>query len=147
MAAWVQQAAVVVLAVQFYQDIAQVAQNFSRNPAVIHKSLPPAIGGDGPAQDQIAGFRRKARRLKHRQGGMAGGQIETRRHLALIGALPHQISPALPAQHEAERIQQDRLAGPGLAGQDVQARRHRQFQPVDDQQIADFKAEQHGNLG
>jgi hypothetical protein len=34
----------------------------------------------------------------------------------------HQIGPAAPAQHEAQTVQQDRLAGPGLAGQHVQAR-------------------------
>ena len=34
----------------------------------------------------------------------------------------HQFGPPAPAQHEAQRIQQDRLARPGLAGQHVQAR-------------------------
>ena len=77
---------------------------------------------------------------------MPRGQIEHRRHFALLRAAAHQIGPPAPAEHEAERVQQDRLAGPGLPGQHVQARPELDLQPVDDQDVADFKAAQHLRL-
>ena len=66
---------------------------------------------------------------------MIGGQIENRRHLALIGSRPHQIGATPPTQHKTQTIQKDRFARAGLAGQHVQARLEFNLKPVDDQHV------------
>ena len=142
MAARVQQAAVVVLAVQFDQSVGQIAQHFATGAAVVHISGFAAIGGVGAAQDQVI-LGLKARRLKNPAGRMTGGQVEHRDHLTLSGALANQFSPAPPAQHKTQSVEQDRLAGPGLTGQHIEAGLKIQLQPVNDQHIADIKTAQH----
>ena len=56
----------------------------------------------------------------------------------LIGTLADQFGPAPPAQHEAKRIKQDGFASTGFAGQHVQTRLKRKFQPFDDQHVPDI---------
>ncbi len=48
---------------------------------------------------------------------MTGLRLEDRRHLAAFSAGAHQRSVAPRTEGERERVEQDRLAGAGLAGQ------------------------------
>jgi hypothetical protein len=143
-AARVQQAAVVVLAMQFHQCVGQGAQHLGRHAAVIGPGAAAAVGGGDAAQDQGAILGRNPGLGQHGMGGVKGGQVEFGCHLALIGASADKVRPCAPAQHEAQRIQQDRLARPGFAGQHVQTRLQGQRQAVDDQKIADIQRAQHG---
>ena len=61
----------------------------------------------------------------------------------LLGAGPHQARIGAPAERQTERVQQDRFAGAGLAGQDAQPRPEGERQPVDQDNIADGKTKQH----
>ena len=61
----------------------------------------------------------------------------------LLGAGPHQAGIGAPAERQPERVQQDRLAGAGLAGQHAQPRPEGEAEPVDQDDIADGQAEQH----
>ncbi len=121
MPARVQKAPIVVLTVQFHQMVGQVAQHLAADAAVIHESGLAPVALVDAAQDQLFPGR-DARGIQHGSGAIAGRGIEHRRHLALRSALAHQIGAAAPAQHKAQRIQQDRLARTGFAGQHVQAR-------------------------
>ena len=137
--AWVQKAAVVMLAMQFHQRIRQRAQHLARAPPVINPSRFSPLRRVDPPQDQLIPAR-QARLLQHRMCGVVRTQIKPRRDLALRRALAHQIRTPAPAQHKAERVQQDRFTRPCLAGQHVQAGLERQFQPVNDQHVRDIKA-------
>ena len=73
-----------------------------------------------------------------------GGWPEVwRANLALRGAGTDDVGTAAPAENQPQRIEQDRLARPGLAGQHVQPRVELQCQAVDDEKIADFETAQH----
>ena len=61
----------------------------------------------------------------------------------LLGAGPHQPGLGAAAERQAQRVEQDRLAGAGLAGQHAQPRPKRQAQPVDQHDVANGEAEQH----
>ena len=142
MARGVEQAAVVMLAVQLHQRLRQAPQHLAAGASVVDPAGLAAIGAVDPAQDQL--FRDwQPGVFQHRAGGMAGGQLEHRGDLALRGAAAHQLGAAAPAQHEAQRIQQDRLAGAGLAGQYVETGLEREVQPVNDQHVADLKRSKH----
>ena len=71
--------------------------------------------------------------------------VERRRHLPLLGAVAHQARVAAAAERERERIEQDRLAGAGLAGQHRQAGRIVDVEPFDQDDVADREAGEHGS--
>ena len=142
MPARVQEAPVIMLAVQFHQMIGQIAQHLARDTAVVDEGGLAPVGGIDPAQDQLV-LGLDSGLVKHPARRMTQRQVEDRRHLALPRALADQFRPAAPAQHEPQRIQEDRLARPRLAGQHVQSRPKLQAQPVDDQHIADVQTTQH----
>ncbi len=68
---------------------------------------------------------------------MGRGKLEGRGHLALSGAPAHQGCIASCADGEREGIEQDRLAGAGLAGQREQALTELEIELVDQNDIAD----------
>ena len=143
MAARVQQAAVVVLAVQFHQNLGEGAQNLARDAAVIHPAGLAPVQCVHAAQDQFVIVKLDPRLGQDRAGGMGGGQVEHRRHFALARAAADQIGPPAPAKDKAQTIQQNRLARPRLAGQHVQAGAEAQVQTVDQQHVADVQRSQH----
>ena len=135
-AARVDQRPVVVLAVDLDERPAHLAQELHANGDVVDEGAGAAVGGLDAAQDQ--------RRIglqavigKEPQHGMIGGEIESRGHLALAGALPHQRGIAAAADGKGEGIEQDRLAGAGLAGEHAKARAEFEIEPVDQNDVAD----------
>ena len=123
-----------MLAVQFDQRFRQCAQHLARAAAVIDPRRFAPVRPVDAAQDQFAPAG-QASLFQHRMGCVAFGQVEPRRDLALRRALTHQIGAPAHTQHEPETIEQDRFTRPGFAGQNVQTRLKRKFQPVDDQHI------------
>ena len=80
-------------------------------------------------------------RSRARDGSCA--EIEFGGHRRLLGAGAHQAALGAHAERQPERVEQDRFAGAGLAGQDAQARPEGEIKPVDQHDIANGKAEQH----
>ena len=64
-------------------------------------------------------------------------------YLALLGAVPHQRLVAAPAQRQGEGIEQDRLAGAGLAGEHGKTFGEIDVEPVDQDDVADGKSRKH----
>ena len=93
------------------------------------------------AQDQLVRARQPGLGQQRRRR-MAVGQHELRRHLALGGA-GADLAAAAPAEHEAQAVEQDRLAGAGLAGQHVQPRPEAQLGGLDQHHVADRERLQH----
>lgn len=77
-------------------------------------------GGQLPAQDQVLA-------VQHEKGLDHG----------LFAARPHEVRVHLLAGQEVDRRNDEALAGPGLAGQDIEALAELQFQVVDEGQIFD----------
>ena len=66
---------------------------------------------------------------------------------ALAGALADQRGIATGAQRQRQRIEQDRFAGAGLAGQHRHRRRQLDAQLVDDDDVADGQGGEHRAAG
>jgi len=68
---------------------------------------------------------------------------ELGRHRCFFRPGAHEPSLRPAAERQAQRVQQDRLAGAGLAGQHAQPRVKGERQPIDQHDIADSQTEQH----
>ncbi len=77
------------------------------------------------------------------RAGCARRQVESRGHLALLGALAHQRDVAAGAERQRKGIEQDRLAGAGLAGQHGEAGGEIDIEPVDQDDVADGEPGEH----
>jgi hypothetical protein len=117
----IEQPPVVVLPVQFDQRVGQRPEHLARRAAVVDEGRLAPVPRVDPPQDQLVRAR-KPRLLQHRPAGMILAEVELCRHFPLLGARANQIRPPAPAEHEAERVEQDRLSRPGLSRQHVQPR-------------------------
>ena len=70
--------------------------------------------------------------------------VEGGDHLALLGAFAHQRRFAAGAERQRKGVEQDRFAGAGLAGQRGKAGAEIDVQAVDQNDVADGEASQHG---
>ena len=116
----VQEAVLLHLALDLDQRVAEPAQQRHRYRLVVDEGAAAAVGADQAAQGQHVLV---VERLlgQHGAGRMVPGQVERGRHRGLVGAPPHRSRFGAGAQRQAERIDQDRLAGAGLAGERAQS--------------------------
>ena len=70
-------------------------------------------------------------------------QLELGAHLGTHGSFAHDAGVAAAAERELERVDEDRLAGAGLAAQHRQPRREIDLEGVDDDEVADRETVQH----
>ncbi len=78
---------------------------------------------------------------------MLATHLEHGGHLPLLGALAHQRLVAAAAERQREGIEQDRLAGAGLAGEHGEPRGEIDVELVDQDDVADRKSGKHGGAG
>ena len=134
-----EQAAIVVLAVDFDQIPPNLAQQRRRTGLVIEEGTAAAIRLQRPAdQQRLAGFQRDIV-LRQQRGERRpfGRGRETRGHLRLVRALPHQRAVGAHPEREAQRVEQDRLARAGLARQHAQTGLEIEIEPFDQNDIGD----------
>ena len=74
---------------------------------------------------------------------MAGGRSKTAVTWPCVCAVAHEAAVAAPAERKREGIEQDGLAGAGLAGEDAQARPKAEIEPVDQDDVADRELDEH----
>ena len=74
---------------------------------------------------------------------MVARQFERRRHLALLRALPHQRGIAARAERQRKGVEQDRLAGAGLAGEHGRPDGEIDVEPIDQDDVADREPGEH----
>ncbi len=138
----IDQSALVVLAVDLDQRTAELLEHLHAHRLIVDESARASVGELHAAQDQfvlggnIIGREQRARRMVARD-------IEHSGHLALLDALPHQRLVAAAAQSQRESIEQDRLAGAGLAGEHGKAVGKIDVEPVDQDDVADRKSGEH----
>ena len=78
---------------------------------------------------------------------MIAGHLENGGDLSLLHALAHQRLVAAGAQRQREGVEQDRLAGAGLAGEHGKPFGEIDVEPVDQDDVADRKSGEHGGAG
>ena len=111
---------------------------------VVDEGAGAPVGELHAAQDQAV-FGRDAVLGEQRERRMVRLDVERRRHLPLLGAVAHQARIAAAAERQREGIEQDRLAGAGLAGQHRQAGRIVDVEPFDQDDVADRETGEHGS--
>src|SRR5665647_2091144 len=74
---------------------------------------------------------------------MLGGDLEHGDDLALLHALAHQALVAARAERQREGVEENRLAGAGLAGEHGQALGKIDVEPVDQHDVTDRKSGKH----
>ncbi len=138
-----QKSSPVMLSVNFDQRFADRFQHGDGNRLIVDKTPATPFCGLHPAQDHLVLARIKAVFLQHLPDRMGRARLENHRHHALFGALTHSAALRPAAHRKPQRIQQDRLAGPGFAGQRSQARPQRQARLVDQNEILNMQRDQH----
>ena len=77
---------------------------------------------------------------------MACRHIEHRGDLPLLGALAHQPGIAARAERKREGIEQDRLAGTGLAGEHRKSLGEIEIELVDQDDVANGQTDEHDDV-
>jgi hypothetical protein len=142
-AAGVEQAAIIVLTVDFDQHRCHFAQQRGANGLVVDEATAAAVGLDDAADEQrLAGLDLDAIIVKQRgnwsDGGAKGGGDHRLRR-----AVADEASFTATAQRKAQGIQQDRLARAGFAGEHVEPRAEFQVKRLDQHHIANGQRSQH----
>ncbi len=140
------QGAIGMLTVDLDQRRADLAQQHDRHRRIVDEGAAAPVGALHAAQDQVAlGF--DAAVGKDRPRRMIGGHVEDRGDIALGAVVAHQRGVAAPAQRQRQGIEQDGLAGAGLAGKRRQPGGEVRAEAVDDDDIAYGKGDEHGRSG
>ncbi len=138
--AGVDQGAVVVLAV----DLDQRARPMSRISATLDgwsltktRVRPSA---DCARRRMMSPSSSMALSARMARAGWLAGNVEDGRHLPLLRAVAHQRGIAPPAERKRQGVEQDRLAGAGLAGEHGEPVGEIDVQPFDENDVADREA-------
>ena len=142
MRARIDQRALVVLAVDLDQRVADVAHQRDAGRLVVDEDARAAIRRLHAAQDDVAvvldgvfGQQRADR--------MVARHVEHGDDLALCRAVAHQRSVAAGAKRQRQRVEQDGFSGAGFAGQHGKAGQEVDVQLLDQDDIADRQSGKH----
>ncbi len=138
MAARIEQAAIVVLAVDLDQQIAKLADQSRRNSSRPDEGAAAAVAFQCSADDQrFAGLgidplfaKDGMNRMARRKRDLGGD-----RRLTLAG--PDETGIGAGAKRQAERVEQDRLARAGFAGEHAEPGLELELEPVDQHDVVD----------
>ena len=138
----VEQPLLLVLAVHLDQQAADLAHQAGADRLVVDEAARATVGADHAAQHQVV-LRRDAVLGEQCLDRIARRGREHGADACLRGAPTHQIAVRPAAQRQSQGIEQDRLAGAGLAGQHAKAGLEREVEPLDQDDVADREAGQH----
>ena len=141
-----QQRVMRVLAMDVEQEFGGVLQLRQRRRAAVDEGARATAGVDHPAQDQHAVVRRVARLVEPGHQPRQAVDHEFDRDFGTRRAAAHHAALGAVAQRQRQRVDQDRLARTGLAGEHGEPRREIEFDRFDQQVIADGQMRQHKRL-
>ena len=122
-----QQALMFVLPVHFEQASGQIAQGARGGQRAVDERAAAALRGDLAADDHVL--------LPGVEDGLDGREL-------LAGS--HEIARRAGAEQQADRLDEDGLAGAGFTGQDGEPRLEVDLEPFDDGQVLNAQKAQHG---
>ena len=135
----VEQAALLELALDLDEAVAELAQQPDARRLVVDKGAAAAVGADQPAQHDRLAVAVEPGLAQDRVRRVVAPDRELGRHRRLLAPRPHQPGLGPLAERQAQRIQQDRFAGAGLAGQHAQPRPEGEVEAVDQDNVADSR--------
>ena len=122
-----QQALVGVLAVEVDQARRRLGERRDRREPAVHVGARPPVAGDDPAEHQL----------------VAGGGDEPTVDARFVGPVAHHGRVGPPADEQFDRLDEHRLARPGLAGHHGQPVAEDQLEPLDHAEVLDVQLSQH----
>jgi hypothetical protein len=146
-AAGIEQSAVVMLAVDLDEQRAELADQGDRHGLVVDQRAAAAVRLDDPAEDErLSRLALEAAFGEEGKSGVPGRKLEGDPDHRLGLTAADEAAVGAGAERESERVEKDRLAGPGLAGQNAEARPEFEVEALDQDDVADGEAGQHGLL-
>jgi len=138
----IDQSPVGMLAMDLGKRHGDLPQQVEADGLIVDGGAAGAIGILDAADDQLA-LRIDPLILQNGEGEVIARQGKGRRHDAAFRAGPHQAGIATRAKCQPERIEQDRLACAGFAGQHGEALVERDVELLDEDDVANGKCGQH----
>ena len=138
-----EQALVLMLSVQVDQVAPQLPQQPHRGGRVVHPGPVAPLARDFPPEHQHVAARGQTQRVQLLPHRRALPDIERRLDPGAAGAHADHPGRSPFAQQARKGVRHERLAGPGLARQGVEARRPVQRQVIDDRVVAYTQFDQH----
>ena len=133
-----------VLAVDVDEQVGRLAQLRDRRAAAVDPRPALALRVDRPAQQHAAGIAGIGVEAGVGEPRCERGRdVELGAHLGARRPFADDAGVAAAAERELERVDEDRLAGAGLAAQHRQPRRELDLERVDDDEVADRETVQH----
>ena len=132
-----------VLAVDVDQQYADLAQQLQRHGLAVQVRAAAAVAADEATDRQLVGRVDRLLAQQPHQRTTRIAEVETAAHLGALGAVAHDFAAGATAGEQLQRIDDDRLAGAGLAGEHGQAGPELDLGGIDDRQIADLQVGQH----
>jgi len=138
-----QQGVVGMLAVDIDQVLARRLELLDGGSAAVDEGARAAAGFDHAAQQQHALLPRQI--VLVQQGDQFGQAVERElgRHFRALRAFAHHAGLGALAQDQGKGIEQDRLAGAGLAGEHGKSGMEVQVEAIDQDEVSEGQGEQH----
>ena len=143
MLAGVEQAGLRELAVHLDQQIAKLAQEPGADRDVVDEGAAAAVGVQRAAQDQLVG--RHVVLGQELEGRVVACHLELGADRPLLRPGADERALGAAAQRQTQGVEQDRLAGPGLAGERGEPLSQIELEPLDQHDVADLEAPQHSH--
>jgi len=134
--------AIVVLAVDLDQPLARLAQEIDRDRLVVDEGPCASVLALQPAKDQIA-IAVDAAFGEELADRVVGGEVEYGGHITLAGPVAHQRAVAAAAEGQRQGIEENRLAGTGLAGEHRHSGTKIDSETLDQNDVADRQGDEH----
>ena len=134
-----------MLAVDFHQRHAELAHDLHTDRLIVHERAGAAVRELHPPHDHLV-LRGEIILGQDASRRMILGDLESRNHLAMLGAFAHQRRFAARAERQRKRIEQDRFAGAGFARKRGKPGTEIDIQAIDQDDIADGKAREHDTV-
>jgi hypothetical protein len=132
-----------MLAVDVDQELADLLQLRERRAVPVDEAAGAPGAIDGAPEEKAAGVALQVVFLCPCANQALIGKFKLGRQLCALGALPHHGRVRAPADQELDRIDEDRLAGAGLAGEHRESGLELEARGLHDHEIADLERAQH----
>ena len=106
MGLWVEQSALVELAVHLHQEVADLAQERAADRRIVDEGTATPVGGHRAPQDQLA-VARQGILVEQCPPGAGPRQLELRDDRALLDTAAYQSAVAAPAERQAQGVEDD----------------------------------------
>ncbi|AIJ96293.1 DNA repair RecN domain protein [Brucella melitensis bv. 2 str. 63/9] len=138
----VDQRAVIMLAMNFYEPLAQIAQERNACRLIIDEDTRAPVPHLEAAQDDVTIIVKPVFAQK-KPGWMIARHIENRRYLSLIGTMAHKRGITTRTKRQRQRIEQNGLTRTGFTRKHGQAAPELDVEPFNQNNIADRQVRQH----